>query len=96
MTDQRPVNNSVMIKIAVLPYLEKIHYYYISGRTREVRDIVLNYLNPSQRKWLTKRPWKVIINNQGRIELYAKMGKFVTVEEESKAVTILFATEGVL
>ncbi len=88
------VNQSVMKKIAVLPYIEKVHYFYSAGRTSEVRKTVLAYLNPSQRKWLTKRPWQVKINN-GAIELYARMGKYVPIEEESRALIILFATDGV-
>ncbi len=83
-----------MIKIASI-HPVKIHQrfaiYYMTGRTSEVRQCLLDYLTPSQRNWLTKRPWQVKMHN-GEVELYARMGKHIPVEEESKAVTILFAT----
>jgi hypothetical protein len=80
-----------MKKIATLKHIDKFHYFYDSGRTGEVRKLVLENLTASQRSWLTKRPWKVTVN-QGKIELYARMGKYVPVEQEESVADILFAT----
>lgn len=80
-----------MKKIATLNYIDKLHYFYDRGRTYEVRKLVLENLTVSQRSWLTKRPWKVTIN-RGSIELYARMGKYVPVEQEASVADILFAT----
>jgi len=69
----------------------KFALYYMHGRTREARACLLENLNPSQRLWLSKRPWQAKMNS-GSIELYARMGKHIPVEEEAKPLTILFAT----
>jgi len=80
-----------MKKIATITYIGKFDYYYDRGQTREARELLLGHLNPSQRSWIKKRPWKVIKGSTG-IEVYASMGKFVPLEHEEAVADILFAT----
>lgn len=80
-----------MKKIATIRYIDKFDYYYSSGQTRQAREALLNFLNPSQRSWIRKRPWRAVKGRDG-IEVYARMGKFVPLEQEESVADILFAT----